>query len=195
MEFIQSGALGNIKALRADFGIKPPLDPKGRLLNPEFGGGSILDIGIYPIFLSLLVLGYPDEMSVAGELGQTGVDESCAILFRYKSGAIASLFSTFLANTETSAEIAGTGGRLLLHRKFFAPSSLSFIPEKGENSTYDFKVHGNGYEFEADEVMHCIDRGMTESEKLSLAFTSDLMKLLDQVRIKAGVIYKEDQNI
>ncbi|MBE0654237.1 MAG: Gfo/Idh/MocA family oxidoreductase [Bacteroidales bacterium] len=195
LEYIQNKRLGEIIAISADFGIKPPRNPVGRLFNPELGGGSILDIGIYPIFLSLLILGYPDEISVSSLIGDTGVDETCGILFRYNSGAIASLFSTFLANTKTAAEIAGTEGRIELHRKFFAPTSLTFIPESGEKEVYSFSIKSNGYEFEAEEVMRCLDDGMTESPRLSLKFTSELMRLLDEVRMKAGMLYKEDQNI
>ena len=192
MEYIQKESLGGIFALRADFGIKPPLDPKGRLMNPELGGGSILDIGIYPIFLSLLFLGYPDDIQVNSKISATGVDESCGILFKYKNGAIASLYSTFLANTDTSAEVAGTKGRLQLHRKFFGPSSLTYIANDGNQERYDFRVKANGYELEAEEVMQCLDKGLKESPRLPLKFTSDLMRLLDEVRKKAGVIYKED---
>jgi predicted dehydrogenase len=57
-ELVQAGELGELKFLQADFGFKADYDPKGRLFNRELGGGTILDIGIYPIFLSLLLLGY-----------------------------------------------------------------------------------------------------------------------------------------
>ncbi len=192
MEFIEQEKIGEIKFIKADFGIKIHPNPEGRLLNLKLGGGSILDIGIYPIFLSLQLLGYPDKIVVDVIKGTTGVDESCNISFVYKDGAMASLSSTFRVNTETSADIAGTKGRIKFHRMFFTPTSISVHIDGETSSHHEFTVIENGYEYEAIEVMKCLDQGLTESPLLPLAFTSKLMKLLDEIREKAEVIYDED---
>lgn len=192
MEFIEQEKIGEIKFIKADFGIKIHPDPEGRLLNLKLGGGSILDIGIYPIFLSLQLLGYPDKIVVDVIKGATGADESCNISFVYKNGAMASLSSTFRVNTETSADIAGTKGRIKMNRMFFMPTSISVNIEGESTSHHEFNVIKNGYEYEAIEVMECLDKGLTESPKLPLSFTSQLMRLLDEVRKEAEVIYDED---
>lgn len=192
MEFIEQDKIGDIKFIKADFGIKIHPDPEGRLLNLKLGGGSILDIGIYPIFLCLQLLGYPDKIVVDVIKGTTGADESCNVSFVYKNGAMASLSSTFRVNTETSAVIAGTKGRIKMNRMFFIPTSISVNIEEESTSHHEFTVIKNGYEYEAIEVMECLDKGLTESPKLPLSFTSQLMKLLDEVRKEAEVIYDED---
>lgn len=194
LEYLTADKLGEIRYLRADFGINPALNPQGRLLNPALGGGSILDIGIYPVFLSLLILGYPDEIKVSAVNSNTGVDVSCGIILKYKNGTIADLFSSFLVKSETSAEIAGTNGRIILHRQFLAPGDISFIPEIGEEIRHSFPARSNGYEYEAEEVMDCLDKCLLESPRLPLSFTSLLMKLLDEIRYLANVIYDEDKN-
>ena len=192
LEYINSDKLGDIHYIRADFGIDPVLHPEGRLLNPALGGGSILDIGIYPVFLSLLILGYPEEIKVSAVKSDTGVDVSCGIILKYKNGAIADLFSTFLAKTETSAEIAGTNGRIILHRQFFGPGDMTFINNDATEIRHSFPAISNGYEYEAEEVMDCLDRKLLESPRLPLSFTSQLMKLLDEIRSGADVVYGED---
>jgi hypothetical protein len=75
---------------------------------------------------------------------------------------------------------------------FFMPTSMSVFIEGESKSRHEFSVIKNGYEYEALEVMDCLDEGLTESPKLPLEFTSRLMKLLDEVRKKAEVIYDED---
>lgn len=192
LEYLESKKLGQIKFLKADFGIKPPYNPGSRLFDIKLGGGALLDIGIYPVFLSLLVLGYPDDINASAVIGETGVDESISIIFKYQNGAMASLNSTFRVNTETSAEICGTLGRIKLNRKFFAPSSLSVFIEGEEVIEHEFSVRMNGYEYEAEEAMRCISEGLTESPYLTLEFTSDLMRLLDEIRRKIGLVYDED---
>jgi len=59
-KFHQEGKLGNIKYVHAEFGFipTPPIAP--RMYDPALGGGSLLDIGIYPVFFALDVLGKPD---------------------------------------------------------------------------------------------------------------------------------------
>lgn len=192
MELIEAGKIGEVRAVKADFGFKTEFHPAGRLYNPEMGGGSILDIGIYPIFLSLLVLGYPATIKAASVIGETGVDESCSMSFSYKNGAIANLLSTLRVNTDTSAEICGTRGRIYINRLWFKPSSLTLVIDGQKQEEQSFETRMNGYEYEAEEVMKCLNEGKTESDLLPLDFTMQLMKLLDAVRNEAGVKYKED---
>lgn len=192
LELIVQGDIGEVKVVRADFGFKPPYDPAGRIFNPLLGGGSILDIGIYPIFLSLLVLGYPTDIRVNAVMADTGVDAGCNMIFRYRGGAIANLLSTFLTETETSAEVAGTKGRIMLHRRWYAPTSLSLYRDGKDDLYLPFETLSNGCEYEAMEVMRCLDEGKLQSEKLPLSFTRELMRLMDEVRRQAGVEYAAD---
>ena len=192
LEYIRDGRIGEVKALRADFGFKTEYHPSGRLFNPELGGGTILDIGIYPIFLSLLVLGVPETIKVIAVIGETGIDESCSMIFGYKNGAQASLMSTFLVDTDTSAEICGTRGRIQIHRKWFKPTTLTLFTDGEEPEHIRLDIRKNGYEYEAEEVMRCLREGRTESDIVPLDFSLSLMELLDAVRKEAGVSYKED---
>ncbi len=80
-ELIAQGKLGKIKYLNADFGFKPVPPFPSRLYEPVLGGGALLDIGVYPIFLALDVLGKPDHIDAVMTPASTGVDEQCAITF------------------------------------------------------------------------------------------------------------------
>ena len=69
-EFVQSGTLGEIFFLQADFGFQPKdRNPEGRLFNPELAGGSILDIGVYPVSFASMVLGTPSSISTVATTG------------------------------------------------------------------------------------------------------------------------------
>ena len=54
-EIVNAGTIGEIVHIVADFGFKADYDPQKRLFNPELAGGSLLDIGIYPLFISKLL--------------------------------------------------------------------------------------------------------------------------------------------
>ncbi len=192
LEWIEKGLIGEIRMLQADFGFKAEFNPGGRLFNPKLAGGALLDIGIYPVFLSLLLLGYPDEINIISQKAETGVDISDGIVFGYKSGAIASLNCSLQAHTETAAEISGSLGRIKIPRRWFTPAGIQSVFENEAPSSHSFNIIKNGYEYEALEVMQCLDNGLTESPLMDLDFTSELMKLLDDLRERAGVRYEWD---
>ncbi|MFN9687665.1 MAG: Gfo/Idh/MocA family protein, partial [Bacteroidota bacterium] len=74
-EKINNGDIGSIIGVKADFGFHMPFDQDSRLFNPSLGGGSLLDIGIYPLLLATLCLGYPDEIKALASLTELKVDD------------------------------------------------------------------------------------------------------------------------
>ncbi|MCO6477938.1 MAG: Gfo/Idh/MocA family oxidoreductase [Phaeodactylibacter sp.] len=192
LELIGHGMIGDVLSVKADFGFRPPFDPKSRLFDMALGGGSLLDIGIYPVFLALLVLGKPAEIHASAHLGATGVDEEIGMLFKYENGQMAHLHSTIRSFTKTEAFIYGERGAIHLHTRWHEPTALSLILEDRRPQDYRFDYHTNGYSFEAEEVMHCLDNGLKESPLLPLSFSQSLMEVLDTVRGKIGLEYEED---
>ena len=83
LEQIANNRIGEVHSIKADFGFSANYDPTGRLFNPHMGGGALLDIGIYPVFLTLLLFGKPDHILANAILGATGVDEEDGILLRF----------------------------------------------------------------------------------------------------------------
>jgi len=189
LDLIKAGAIGEIKMLKADFGFKAPFLPDGRLFNRELGGGALLDVGLYPVFLALLLLGKPKNIKAFASFGQTKVDENCAMLFQYPNDAIAILDSSVVVNTNTEAFIYGEKGTLHLPPRFHHPMKL-------KRNIYDEEEHeiwmpykGNGYYHEAVEVMQCVLAGKKESNLFPLKSSLELIETLDAVRKEAGIVY------
>ncbi len=189
LELIGHGMIGDVLSVKADFGFRPPFNPEGRLFNLALGGGSLLDIGIYPVFLALLVLGKPAEIQALAQLGPTGVDEEVGMLFKYEGGQMAHLHATIRAFTKTEAFIYGERGAIHLHTRWHEPTALSLLLEDRRPQDYRFDYHTNGYSYEAEEVMHCLEHGLKESPLLPLGFSRDLMEVLDAVRGRIGLRY------
>ena len=180
-ELIQEGHIGTPHMIKADFGFKAQYDPHGRLFNPELGGGSLLDIGIYPIFLSKLLLGKPLSTTVSSIKAPTGVDLTNGIIFTHEGGKMSILSSTFAVNLETEAQIVGDEGTITLHRMFHMPTRVT-LSKDGVQKEIAIDYIGNGYNYEAEEVMKCLNEGKTESSKLPLDFSLELMEILMDVK-------------
>lgn len=182
MAWLEQGLIGEVKAVKADFGFHSPYDPASRLFNPDLGGGALLDIGIYPVFLALLVLGVPDKIQAATSFGPSGVDEDTGIIFSYDSGAMAHLHANIRYQTPVEAVIYGELGQIYLHSRWHHAPRISLKLNQGQITEQSFEYPGSGYQFEATEVMRCLDKGLTESPLLPMSFSLTLMDLLDQVR-------------
>ena len=192
-ELIDAGEIGEVKILQADFGFNIPFDPESRFFNKQLGGGTLLDTGIYPLFLSLFLLGEPLEINALAQMSSTDVDETCTVALKYKNGAMASLHSTFMANTPIEATIMGTKGKIIINRLWFMPNSFSVFYDDGRIVEYSEPFLSNGYEYEAMEVMACLSQNKKESDIMTFDFSLKLIRLLDQVRQKIGLEFSADQ--
>jgi predicted dehydrogenase len=194
LELIELGVIGDIVHIKADFGYKAHYDPSWRLFNKKLGGGSLLDIGIYPVFLILLLLGEPDKIVADAIMGRTGVDELVSAYFKYNNGKMATLYSTLIADTPGEAEISGTKGYIRIHHMWHMSRSLELHLNDQETQSFEFSYQRMGYEYEAAEVTNCIQRDLKESALLPLDFSLRLIRVLDKMRKLCGITYQADRD-
>jgi predicted dehydrogenase len=195
-ELLQQKTLGDIKSMLVNFGFKTSDKSPQRLFDPLLGGGTLLDIGIYNVFMTMSILGKPDAIEATMVAAPTGVDEQIAVLFKYNNGAMAQLFSSFATNLPTQAEINGTEGCITLTTRFYEPSATiqlsKKIPYEREVIAVE-KEAGFGYQYEARHVNECLKKGLVESPVMTHADTLLLMEILDTIRKKAIIEYPADQ--
>lgn len=192
LEIIQSGQIGNIVHIAADFGFKAVYEEESRLFNPSLTGGALYDIGIYPLFISKLILGNPKEIKAVATFAPTGVDSNTSLSLSYENGATASLFSTLNAQTDTTCTIYGSKGKIFLYGRFHETKGLTLEIEGQEAQVFETERLGHGYSYEAQEVQNCLKSGKIESDKLPLQFSLELMELLCEIRQQIGLVYPQE---
>ena len=131
-EMVEQGHIGKIKLLKADFGIHIPFDPHHRLYNKQLIGGSLLDLGIYPLFLSLLLLGKPKTIRAMAGFGDTGVDYNCSFTLGYEESTLAVMYSSVMAQTDITAAIYGEKGTIVFDKWWFMPVPAKLITPTGK---------------------------------------------------------------
>ncbi len=192
LALINEGSIGKIQRVKADFGFIGDTDPEKRLFNKQLGGGALLDIGIYPVFLSVMTLGEPKNIMASAILAATGVDKSIEIEFEYESGQSAVLEASLIRSTPTEGWIQGEKGTLKMHRNFHHTKAISLFRKEVLIDHFAVEYVGNGYYHEIEEVMQCLKDGKIESEKMSHSFSLALLNTLDRVREKIGLYYKDE---
>lgn len=186
---VETGEIGEIKYLNADFSFKA-LPSIQRIYDKELGGGSILDIGIYPIFLAYLILGMPDKIIAKAHYFESGADSQVSIIFDYKN-AQAVLFSSFNSSSKREAKISGTLGEIVVDQPWNEASTFSLY-KKGNEENLSIPKTGKGYAHQIEECNSCLLENRTQSSLWSHQNSIELITLLDTVRKEIGLVYSED---
>jgi len=184
-EMVENGAIKRPLLLQCNFGFISPFDPYHRIYDPALGGGSIPDIGIYPIFTAMYLFGRPEYIEVLSVPAPTATDWTTSILFKHKKKEISMLTSSFEMILDNEARVYGEGGYLKLHSMFHMPTRLTLRTNDGRETDIPLNHLGNGYNYEAAEVMDCLDKGLIESPSFPHVFSIELMQVLDEVSRKA----------
>ena len=187
-ELVDNGTIGDIGYLHADFAFYAlDRDENGRLLNPDLAGGSLLDIGIYPIFLAYLMLGMPKDIKASANFYKTGVEMQCSMIFNYDN-AQAILYSGLNSNSEKKAEIAGSEGSIFIHPRWHETTGYT-IEKEGESTSNEVGKRGKGYVHEIEEVQECLASGKKQSDSWSHQNSLDLIEIMDSVRKLTGIVF------
>ena len=191
LNLIQKGEIGEVNFLRADFGFSAPHDPDHRVLNLKLGGGAQLDVGVYPLFLALLICGEQTTIHAVSKLAGTGVDETTAVQFQFDNGAIAHILSSIVTDTPKQAEIMGSTGTITLQAPWHKSREVIVKKNNGEIKTYRFPYEGVGFHYELEHATQCIQQGLKESNLMTLDFSLRMARVAEEILQQGKVKYPE----
>lgn len=115
---VAEGAIGDVRLIRGvfTFTLDRPADIR---FDPALGGGSIWDLGSYPVsFMRAMLRTEPEEVHGWRTTGPTDVDASFAGHLWFGSGAVAQFFSSFQAAPFAHVDLLGSAGRIELDLPF-----------------------------------------------------------------------------
>lgn len=187
-QLITEGHIGDVAYLQADFAFYGlDRDIESRVLNVDLAGGSILDIGIYPIFLAYLILGKPKSIQAVSNFHEKGAEIQTSMIFHYEN-AQAMLYSGLTSNSKMTAEIQGSTGAIFIDPRWHEANGFVILKD-GVEDRNDLPTIGKGYSHEIGEVHNCLKEGKLQSERWSHQNSIDLINLLDEVRRLSGVVF------
>jgi predicted dehydrogenase len=195
LEMVEKGVIGRPLSIKAEFGFYYPFDPKSRLYDIKQGGGSLMDIGVYPITLAQSILGKPLAINALATKNKiTGVDETCALQFGYPNEEIALLNTSVTSMLPIEGYIFGEKGYIHIPQRFHHPHFFDYYLYDGfhtpKKETVKMPFEGHGYQFEIMEVNRCLGKSLLQSPVVPHSFSIDLMETLDAVRHKIGLVYE-----
>ncbi|WP_166980915.1 Gfo/Idh/MocA family protein [Paramicrobacterium fandaimingii] len=192
-EVIAEGTLGEIVAVTADHTQHIDVGPQHRMMDPNLGGGALLDLGIYPLSFVVDVLGLPARIDATAQLTATGVDAQVSAVLSYDTGAMATTFSSLRGAGPNQASIIGTDARIDLDRVWYTATSFRTTTTAGDVlEEFTSEVSGRGMHYQALELERLVAAGETAGSILSPRESVEIMGVLDEVRRQIGVIYPSE---
>ncbi len=188
-KILDSGILGKVTLLKTDFGERKPYHPENRFFSKELTGGSLIDMGIYPLFVSIFMLGKPTKITATAGIGKTGVDTNTSFVLGYDDDKLAVISSSIVADTESAATIYCEKGHIHMSQYIYAPAKISIKMLDGESEDITEKLVGNIYNYEAVEVIECLEKGKIQSDKMSWEDTLVIIDSLDEIRRQIGLVF------
>jgi predicted dehydrogenase len=189
-EKIQAGIIGEPLYVIADHNQYIPKTKAPRLHDSALGGGSLLDVGIYPISFAHRIFGKPEKIQATASLMPGNIDESVAAIFEYSRGRQALVHSSIRVRGPIRAFVMGDKGRIELEKPFYEHGSFTVYDlEDQEIFRYEGNIEGRGMQYQALEVERCIRSGLRQSSIMSLDETIEIMEVMDEIRQQTGIEY------
>jgi len=185
-KIIDSKILGKLKEAEIEFGYNLVENcPKtGRLLNKELAGGSLLDLGIYPVsFYNFISQSKIKEIKANAEFTDTGVDSETEIIINDEFGAKVTLRSSLKNKLGNDALLVYEFG--VIKMIDFHRSVKVFI----NNQELDIPFEGEGFVAEIKSFTESIIKGENENQVSTFKRSLESINILDETRKLIGLKY------
>ncbi len=192
---IAEGLIGEPTTVIADMSLfQLEEDGYARMWHKETAGGTLLDLGIYPLHFVSRILGpKPTKITAISKLtanGEVDEDTSAILQFGDKAGI---LHTSMSATGSNNATILGSKGRIEFDKNWWELSDFRVF-NHADNLLFEYKenIDGSGRQYQFMETERCILAGLTESPVLTLDDTLVVMESMDEIRRQVGVKYQWD---
>ena len=175
---LDAGAIGQVKHAEIAIGWEAYSGPNSRFYLKELGGGAAYDLLVYCYELAEFYLGVPEKVeNVAVHWASTGVDETETVTLRYPWG-LATLTASIGVRLDERTVLLGNQGQLRMLRPHYGDTFVLRRPDGTEEAWHDENTP-NGFVYEAEEVMRCVQSGLLESPTVPHILTLRCAKVFD----------------
>ena len=175
---------GDLKRVKINFGffLSPTKSPDGRLLNPELAGGSLLDLGIYPVSFVFLLSKTPLTLhSTKAIFTKTGVDRSGKITLSDEHGVSYVLKHDMAKDIGNEATLQFEHAKIVMKEfhgchKIIINHHMMDIPLEGEGFVHEIRAF-------VDDLLHQrLENTIMNYDKVLKTLT-----LMDEIRTRIGL--------
>jgi predicted dehydrogenase len=188
-QWLDEGRIGKLKVMQADFAFQMEKNMEGRIYNPNLAGGSLLDIGVYPISLAYYFINKtPEKIIASAAMTTTGVDERLGMIFQY-GDVTAALFTSIINRMSNTLKLFGEEGYIEIPDFWKAGSVKLFDKEFNLQETFEDNRTAHGFIFEMQHANDLILDGKIESPVIPHSRSNDIQETMVEIRKQIGLKY------
>ena len=188
-QWLGEGRIGKLKVIQADFAVPMEKNYEGRVYNLKLAGGSLLDLGVYPVSLAYYFTDMvPVEITASGAMTQTGVDERLGMIFQY-GDITANLFTAITTRMTNKLRLFGEEGYIEIHDFWRTRSAKLFDKDYNLTDTFDDDRTSHGFIFEMQHANDMILDGKIESPVIPHSRSNNIQETMMEVRKQIGLKY------
>ncbi|GAB90210.1 Gfo/Idh/MocA family protein [Gordonia rhizosphera] len=192
-QILDDGILGTLRTVIADHGEYFTTDH--RIYDPALAGGPMLDLGTYPIAFARWVLGDVDEVTAIGQAANAELNGQISATMGHGTGAQSLINTTILADTPTTAFVAGEDACLRLPGPFYQPGPFSVVIRDGDTLVHDEEkgTHEDGLHFSAADAARRIVDGAIDSAIHPSTDVIATLEVMDRIRAEIGIVFPDER--
>ena len=180
-EILASGRIGEVIGLTANLGYS--IMGKERIVNPELGGGALLDLGVYTLNFATTVFG-DDVAKIDSTVVKhdTGIDKNEFVNLTYGNGEVAGLFNTAQTITDRKGVIYGTKGYIFVDNINNYEAFHIYNQQHELEETIERPQQITGFEYQVSACKKALEEGKLECEEMPHAHTIKIMQIIEDIR-------------
>ena len=164
-QLLDSGAIGQVRRVCGTFTfLLAPLDPANIRLRPELAGGSLLDVGCYPVFGIRWTFGTEPVRVYAKAIYKNGVDIEMNGVLWLADGRLGAFDCGFTLPSRRWLEIVGSEGVVSIPEMWVPPPRATFLIHREGRDVEEVVFEGE------DQIIHMIEdfgRAVLEGQPVS----------------------------
>ncbi|MBQ9438282.1 MAG: Gfo/Idh/MocA family oxidoreductase [Lachnospiraceae bacterium] len=190
-DIIANGDIGEVTTVSSNLGYR--IDMNERMVKPELAGGCLLDLTVYPLNFSSMILGNKIRRITASMIPtDTGVDGQDTVMLEYENGVMSSMFTTMYALTDRQGLVCGREGFITV-RNINNPEKITvYAPDRTQYSIkkeISVPKQITGYEYEILACKKAIEEGRIECDEMPHSETIEMMRQMDEIRRQFGIVF------
>ena len=190
-KIIDRGDIGEVKTVSSNLGY--PISGIERLIRPELAGGCLLDLTVYTLNFTSMILGNGFTRMEAHMIPtDTGVDGQDSVFLEYPGGKMASMMTTMYSRTDRRGIIYGTEG-LIEVENINNPEKISVFTSTSSGLQLSRELTPppqiSGYEYEVEACRKALMEGWTECMEMPHSETLEIMRQMDEIRKRFGIVF------
>lgn len=181
IKLIDNDEIGDIQSVESNFGFKAKFNPSSRLFDKTLGGGSVFDLGCYPISFFMLLARDPKKITIKSKklsFAKSGVDDDATAILNYDDKFESKIHVSFKNNLNNICIINGTKGSIKINEPWL-PNNKSLIEVTNKKHFY-IKSINSGLSIYANQIEKVSENFINQNNSSNLF---DIEKSLINMKI------------